>query len=167
MDRVIHFWLYWEALQAIAVKFPRLSNYAAAKYQWLIQFDIGPHSIYIQERWDPEKQWLPLAYKFTNEELDALVHEWSVEWCNPVIQEELSKEPPVDAPDEPVQKDLNVHNSDNELSMEPEADTQCMREETQTKWHQEYDMGSGTQPGMEEQLQRLIKAVTYSSEVAM
>ena len=67
MDCVIHFWVYWEAMQAAAIKFPCLSNYAAAKYQRLIQFTIEPHSIYIQARRDPNKQWLPLAYKVTNE----------------------------------------------------------------------------------------------------
>ena len=67
MDCVIHFWVYWEALQATAVKVPRLSNYAVAKYQRLIWFVVGPHSIYIQARRDPDKQWLPLAYKFIDE----------------------------------------------------------------------------------------------------
>ena len=52
---MIHFWVYWEALQAILAKFPHLYNYAGAKYQWLIQFAIGPHSIYIQEQRDPDK----------------------------------------------------------------------------------------------------------------
>ena len=89
-------------LQAIAIKVPRLLNYATAKYQRLIQFTIRPHSIYIQAQWDPNKQWLPLAYKFIDEELDDLINECLVEWCNPVSQEELSKEPPPDAPDKPV-----------------------------------------------------------------
>ena len=47
MEYVIHFWVYWKVLQAAIVKFPRLSTYAATKYQRLIQFAIGPHSIYI------------------------------------------------------------------------------------------------------------------------
>ena len=118
MDYVIHFWVYWEALQVAAVRVPHLSNYATAKYQRLIQFTIGPHSIYIQARWDLNKQWLPLAYKVTDEELDALIQEWPAEWCNLVSQEELSKELVVDALDKPIQKELSVHNSDNESSMD-------------------------------------------------
>ena len=38
-----------------------------------------------------------------------------------------------------------------------------MREETRTKWRQEYNAGNGTRSGLEDQLQRLIKAVTNSS----
>ena len=82
-------------------------------------------------------------------------------------QEELSKEPPIDAPDALVQKELSAHESNNELSMDPKAEEQHMQEETQTKWCQEYDMGSGTQPRMKDQLERLIKVVTNSSEDAM
>ena len=41
-----------------------------------------------------------------------------------------------------------------------------MWEETRTKWHQEYNAGSGIWSGMEDQLQRLIKAVTDSSKAA-
>ena len=41
-----------------------------------------------------------------------------------------------------------------------------MREETCTKWRQEYEAGSGTRSGMEDQLQRLIKVVTDSSVTA-
>ena len=154
-------------LQATAIKVPHLSHYTVAKYQWLIQFAIGPHSIYIQVWRDPDKQWIPLAYKVTNEKLDAIVKEWPAKWCNPMSQEELSKEPPADAPDEPVHKKLSVHESNNELSMNPDPKAQHMREETQTKWHLEYDVGSGTLLGMEDQLKRLIKAVTDSSEAAM
>ena len=42
-----------------------------------------------------------------------------------------------------------------------------MWEETRTQWHLEYDAGSGTQTEMEDQLKRLIKAVTDSSKFAM
>ena len=49
------------------------------KYEWLIQFTIGPHYIYIQVRWDPNRHWLPLAYKVTTEEFDAIVKDWSAE----------------------------------------------------------------------------------------
>ena len=41
-----------------------------------------------------------------------------------------------------------------------------MQQETCTKWHQEYEAGSGTKSGMEDQLQRLIKAITDSSTAA-
>ena len=49
--------------------------------------------------------------------------------------------------------------------MDPEDVEQCMREETHTKWLQEYEAGSCTKSGMEDQLQRLIKLVIDSSMV--
>ena len=50
--------------------------------------------------------------------------------------------------------------------MDPDAKAQCMWDETRTKWHLEYDVGSGTRPGLEDQLKWLIKVVIESSEVA-
>ena len=52
---VIHFWIYWEALQVAIVAFPWISPYTMAKYQRIIWFFVGPHSIHIQARWDPNK----------------------------------------------------------------------------------------------------------------
>ena len=92
MDCAIHFWVYWEALQATSISVPQVSPYVAAKYQQILRFAIEPHSIYIQARWDPNQQWLLFPYKFTIEELDAIFQEWSLEWRNPGSQEELSKE---------------------------------------------------------------------------
>ena len=70
-----------------------------------------------------------------------------------MIQEELSKQNPLDAPEEPAQKDLSTHDSENESSIEPEDVAQRMQEETHTKWCQEYESGSGTKSRMEDQLQ--------------
>ena len=66
-------------------------------------------------------------------ELDAIIQYWSVEWRNLVSQEELSKEQPPDALEEPTKRELSIHDSDNESSMETEVEAQCMREETRTK----------------------------------
>ena len=80
MDCVIHFWVYWEALQATDFVVPQVSPYTAAKYQQILRFAIGLHYIYIQARQDPDKQWFPFPYKFTIEELDAIIQGWSTEW---------------------------------------------------------------------------------------
>ena len=47
MDCAIHFWVYWEVLQATTIVIPRVSPYTMAKYRRILQFSIGPHSIYI------------------------------------------------------------------------------------------------------------------------
>ena len=77
-------------------------------------------------------------------------------------QKELSKEPPPDALEETTQKDLSIHHSDNDSLMDPKDVAQHMWENTHTKWHQEYEVGSGTRSGMKDQLQRVIKVVTNS-----
>ena len=85
---------------------------------------------------------------------------------NLASQKELSKEPPPDALEETTQKDLSIHHSDNDSLMDPKDVEKCLREETHTKWHQEYDAGNGIKSGMEDQLQWLIKEVTDSYESA-
>ena len=67
-----------------------------------------------------------LAYKVTMEELYAIVQDWLVKWCNLVSQEELSKETPLDAPEELFQKELSIHDSENESSTGLEAEAQHM-----------------------------------------
>ena len=57
------------------------------------------------------------------EEFDAIVQEFLVEWCTPVSQEELSKDLPPDSPEEPAQKELSIHDSNNESSMDPQDAT--------------------------------------------
>ena len=63
----------------MAIVIPQVSPYIVAKYQRILRFAIRPHSIYIQEWHDPDKQWLPLPYKVMIEELDAIVQQWSTE----------------------------------------------------------------------------------------
>ena len=78
-------------------------------------------------------------------------------------QEELEKELPPEVLEYPAPQELSTHDSDNESSMDPEDIARCMWEETRTKQRQEYEAGSGTKSGMEDQLQQLIKAITDSS----
>ena len=47
MDYAIHFWVYWEALQAVTISVPWVFPYATTKYQRILFFSIGPHYIYI------------------------------------------------------------------------------------------------------------------------
>ena len=44
-----------------------------AKYQRIIQFVVGSHSIHIQARRDLDKQWLPFPYKINMKYLDAIM----------------------------------------------------------------------------------------------
>ena len=159
MDCAIHFWIYWEALQAAAIAVPWVSPYAMAKYQRILWFAIGSHSIHIQARRDPDRQWLPLPYKVTTEYLDTIMQDWPGDWHVPMSQEEIDKELPPKVPKDHIPQELSTHDYDNESSTEPEYAAKRMLEETHTKWCQEYETGSSTKSGMEDQLQQLIKSV--------
>ena len=52
----------------------------------------------------------------------------------------------------PAPSKLSAHDSDNESSTDLEDAAQWMRDETHTKWRQEYEAGSGTKYGLEDQL---------------
>ena len=76
-DFVIQFWVYWEALQVAAEKVLRLSKEAAVKYQRIAWFTIGPNSIHVQERSDPDRKWFSMPYKLFDVELEAMVNDWT------------------------------------------------------------------------------------------
>ena len=103
-----------------AIVVPRISPYTMAKYQRIIQFAVSPHSIHIQVRRDLDKQWLLFPYKITAKDLDAIVQDWLGNWCIPVIQEDLDKETPPEAPKDPASLELCTHDSNNESSTDPE-----------------------------------------------
>ena len=90
------------------------------KYQRILQFSIGPHSIHIQARRDPNRQWIPFPYKVTIEEFDAIVQYWAGGWRILVSQEELDKELPLEVPEDPAPLELTTHEFDNESSTDPE-----------------------------------------------
>ena len=91
-----------------------------AKYQRILRFAIGPHSIHIQAKQDPDRHWLPFPYKVTMEDLDTIVQDYLGDWRIMVIQEELAKELPLDVPEEPAPQELSTHDSNNESSTNPE-----------------------------------------------
>ena len=68
------------------------------KYQRIAQFSIGLHTIHVQAWHDPENRWLSTPYKLSDEELEAIVDDWTVTWREPVSLEEVLMGPPVDAP---------------------------------------------------------------------
>ena len=46
-DYTIHFWIYWEVLQAVTIKVLCLLDAVVVKYKRIMQFSIRPHSIHI------------------------------------------------------------------------------------------------------------------------
>ena len=97
----LQFWLYWEVLQAATMKIPHLSEEAIVKYQWIVQFAMGPHEIHVQARREPDKQWLSTYYSLNYVQMDSILDDWHAEWQEPVSEDEVSDivtVPPADAP---------------------------------------------------------------------
>ena len=123
-DFSIQFWIYWEALQAVAVKVPRLSKEFVEKYQMIARFTIGPHAIHVQAWQDVDKKWFPMRYKVSDAELEEIINDWSTEWREPISLVEVSMEPPADAPNDPMSKDDQQSHQeyDEESSIEKPTD---------------------------------------------
>ena len=102
VDRAIHFWICWEELHAATVKVPPLSNEAISEYQRIARFSIGPHTIDVQAHRDPDRQWLLMSYKVTDEELEATTDEYPTAWHKMVSTSEVSVGLPKYAPNDPV-----------------------------------------------------------------
>ena len=166
-DCAIHFWVYWEALQAMTIKVPHLPNTATSKYQRIIRFAVNPHSIYIQAHRDPDKQWLPMAYKITDAELEVIVQYWLVDWHEPVSAKDISLGPRLDAPDEKFQARKDLHEFDRESLMESDPESQHMLEELCTKICMDYNDDNSSHSMMENQLHQIIKVVTNASDAAV
>ena len=41
-----------------------------------MRISIAPHTIQIEAHCEPDKQWLPMAYKVTDAELELVVQDW-------------------------------------------------------------------------------------------
>ena len=48
------------------------------------------HYVMIQPRQDPQVQWLMTHILLTEEELEAIVHEWTKEWCVPILEDQIT-----------------------------------------------------------------------------
>ena len=57
-----------------------------------------------------------MAYKITDEELEAIVQDWPADWCKPVSMEEIYVGTPVHSLDELFQPGKDLHDSDGESS---------------------------------------------------
>ena len=137
-----------------------------SRYQRIIQFSIKPHSIYIQARRDLNKQWLPIAYKITDEELEAIVQYWLDDWHEPMSTKEIYAGQPADALDELVQLGKDLHNFDGESSIDFDPQSKRMLEELHTKICMDFDTDNNSHLVMENHLQRFLKALTDASNAA-
>ena len=94
-----------------------------------------------------------MPYKLTDDEVETVVQDWLADWHEPISAEEISTEPPTDAPTEPVREGQSTHDSDGESSTDTDPEAECTLEEGQTKRRMEFDTGSSTRVVLEFQLQ--------------
>ena len=57
------------------------------------------HYVMIHPRQDPQHQWLATQFQLTEEEVEAIVHEWVKEWCvyvpnDQIVDDNLDQEKP-------------------------------------------------------------------------
>ena len=91
------------------------------KYQKIVQLEMGPHAIHIQEQQYPEKQWLTTQYKLTDKDFDAIVVEWPTKQ-EFLLSDEDFLDPgdgqPIDVPrNQEVLKDLEEEESSHEEAL--------------------------------------------------
>ena len=122
-EYAVQLWIYWELLQDESLEVPLLFEEAAAKYQPIAQFFIGPHAIHMQAQRDPDNKWFSTHYKLYDAELETIVNDWPTAWRELVSLEEVSTGPLVDAPVDPMHKDdQQSHHESNTESMETPID---------------------------------------------
>lgn len=81
--------------------------------------------MYVQERRDPNQEWLPTTYKLTEENVSMIVAYWDKEWKVPVLEEELQQQ-------DEGQKDQEQRNEEHE-------DEEQLDEERSIDEYQEHD----------------------------
>ena len=166
-DCAIEFWIYWEALEDATVKVLRLTEEAVFKYQRVTRFVIGPHAIHVQVRRDYDKKWLPITYKVSNIEMETIIADWPQEWHEPISLNEVLTSPPTDAPVDPLPDPSSDHDSDEVSTRTPtDSDTEWKFEESRTKKRQDWGATNSNKPISEEQLIRIIAAITTMTDAA-
>ena len=80
IDCNIQFYLHYDGIWDVEGNIPCLTKEAMTKYRRVMQFAMGWHIIHIHVRWDMDHQWLTMTYKLVDEELDAIIDDWTVSW---------------------------------------------------------------------------------------
>ena len=99
------------------------------------------HYVMIHPWQDPQCQWLATRFQLTEEEVEAIVHEWAKEWCvyvpnDQIVDDDLDQDKPPSSQhkyqEEDPQEDAQVH--DPTLSGSSSTPTDLVIEEN---WNQE------------------------------
>jgi hypothetical protein len=80
---------YLRDLQESISKMWRITPEAVARYGNIANFQATRHTMWIQKRKDPDKQWLHMCYCITEGDIDMVINEWADEWRIPAITQEV------------------------------------------------------------------------------
>jgi hypothetical protein len=69
----------------------RITLEVVARYKDMANFKATRHTMWIQPRRDPDKQWLQMRYCITEGDIDLVIKYWEDEWRIPVLTWELSE----------------------------------------------------------------------------
>jgi hypothetical protein len=62
------------------------------QYQGITNFKVTRYKVWIQERKDPENEWLQLRYYVKEEDIEMTIKDWHDDWRIPAMNQEMSME---------------------------------------------------------------------------
>jgi hypothetical protein len=80
---------YLRDLQEAISNMWRITPQVVARYRDIANFQATRHTMWIQARKDPDKQWLQMHYCITEGDIDMVINEWDDEWKIPVLTQEF------------------------------------------------------------------------------
>jgi hypothetical protein len=69
----------------------RITPHAVTRYRDIANFKATRHTIWIQVRKDPDKQWLQMRYCITEGDIDLVIKDWEDEWRIPSLTQDLTE----------------------------------------------------------------------------
>jgi hypothetical protein len=84
------FHTYYQRLKRAIEAFPRMTPNTLHQYRPLEKFRANRHFIYITARRDESKEEMQSYYKLTDEDMEEITKEWSLEFLVPLEDAELS-----------------------------------------------------------------------------
>ena len=62
----------------------RIRVVTVQRYAMFINFQAGVHNIILELKEDPTKKAHPTGFMIKNADVDTIIHDWPLEWCDPI-----------------------------------------------------------------------------------
>jgi hypothetical protein len=80
---------YYNELQESIANSWRITPEVVVQYRDIVNFKATRHTVWIQARRDPEKEWLQLRYCVKEEDVEMEIRDWQDDWRIPVLTQEM------------------------------------------------------------------------------